>query len=176
MLLMSSCLPSLISLKTVMVRCCDTSNLLSYDNTLKRKTEILTLDLKRSNANEMVSGKLVIAISTHGIGADGTEAPFAVISPAPTAFLAPATSGTTAVGASIERPASRASVNGDLPIKRLTSSPRPSFEHVGGSASGSSSSAMPANQPQRPASRASTSSASANLTPFEDALGPLPAG
>ena len=47
--------------------------------------EILTLDLKKGNSNTYVSGKIVVGITTRGIGADGTEA--ASSNPTPLEFL-----------------------------------------------------------------------------------------
>lgn len=49
--------------------------------------EILTLDLKKSNSGEYVCGKIVIALTVHGVGEDGSEAPHASISPRASAGL-----------------------------------------------------------------------------------------
>ncbi|KAI9230662.1 MAG: hypothetical protein DHS80DRAFT_26514 [Piptocephalis tieghemiana] len=113
--------------------------------------QMLTLELKKSNANEMVQGKLIINITTDGSSSGSSNPPASSSSSTAPTTTAPSSSSSSSASSS-------------------TTAPAPSS---------STSTSTPANQVQSSSGANGNPSVNAEgrtLSPFEDHLGPLPPG
>ena len=146
-------------------------------DTVLNGDEILTLDLKRSNSAEYVSGKIVINITTNGVNGDGSETTsLSTTNPLfPSGFLAP--HGSSNQSASNSARNSNSELYSDSLLTPKDATRRRSNSSIRSNSNIPSGSTVPTGSTVQGGQGGSTSRPSSlRFNPFEDDLGTLPSG